>query len=116
MNRSAGEMGSGGESGARRDFRDTALFEEAVTDASGNAVFTVKLPDNLTEWRVTALAVKEASQDVVLAGKKLSDVITTRPLFVTPIMQTRFTEGDDISVSARCAGLSAGGTVNVTVT
>ncbi|MBP5604578.1 MAG: hypothetical protein J6X60_03410, partial [Ruminiclostridium sp.] len=116
VNRSAGEMGSGGESGARRDFRDTDLFEEAVTDASGNAVFTVKLPDNLTEWRVTALAVKEASQDVVLAGKKLSDVITTRPLFVTPIMQTRFTEGDDISVSARCAGLSAGGTVNVTVT
>ncbi len=116
VNRSAGEMGSGGEAGVRSDFRDTALFEEALTDVFGNAVFTVKLPDDLTEWRLTALAVKEVSEDVVFAGKKISGLITTRPLFVTPIMQTRFTEGDDISVSARCAGLSGIDTINVTLT
>ncbi len=47
----------GGEIPLRTKFKDTAAWmPEIQTDANGNAEVTLKLPDNLTEWRVTATA------------------------------------------------------------
>ncbi len=41
----------------RRDFPDTAFWQPIVmTDARGQATVRLKLPDNLTEWRLTAIA------------------------------------------------------------
>ncbi len=41
----------------RRDFRDTAFWLPIVrTDARGGATVRVRLPDNITEWRLTAIA------------------------------------------------------------
>jgi hypothetical protein len=52
-----GEGGSGGGGGPRSDFKDTLLFRELTTDASGRATVTVRLSDDLTSWHVTASAV-----------------------------------------------------------
>ena len=108
-----GEKGSGGESGTRREFLDTAFFGEAVTGADGTAVFTVKLPDNLTTWRATLFASYNTSESRLFAGTKLLPVVVSRDMIITPIMQNTYTEGDDISVSAKCAGLPSGGKISV---
>ncbi|MEN9265586.1 MAG: MG2 domain-containing protein [Thermostichales cyanobacterium BF4_bins_65] len=47
----------------RQDFRDTAAwFPNLVTNAQGIAQVSVKLPDNLTSWRLTAHAVTPDTQ------------------------------------------------------
>lgn len=44
----------------RKDFRPTALFEPViVTDENGKATVSVKLPDSLTTYRVTAFGVSK---------------------------------------------------------
>lgn len=114
---SAGEMGGGGDDGgARKDFRDTAAFMSAVTDSKGQAVFEFDLPDNITEWRTTAVSVYEKETDVLYAGAAKLPVIATQPLFIEAVMLSEIVEGDDLSVSARCFGETAGDdviTVNV---
>ncbi|MCX7632793.1 MAG: MG2 domain-containing protein, partial [Turneriella sp.] len=40
----------------RRDFRDTAYFASGKTGEDGLAHIAIRLPDNLTEWRLTAHA------------------------------------------------------------
>ncbi|MBP3855278.1 MAG: Ig-like domain-containing protein [Ruminiclostridium sp.] len=111
-----GEKGGGGPASVRRQFKDTAFFASAVTDSDGYAHFSIDLPDNLTTWRATAIAVYEQSEGVLLAGKTLEPVVVTRPVFITPIMHSQFVEGDDIAVSAKCAGLPDGGEIKVTLT
>ncbi|MGH2687780.1 MAG: alpha-2-macroglobulin family protein, partial [Actinomycetota bacterium] len=49
------ESGEGGD--ARGDFRDLALFERVTTDDEGRAAVTFELPDSITAWRVSAVAV-----------------------------------------------------------
>nr|MCR4780077.1 hypothetical protein [Ruminiclostridium sp.] len=111
----AGGKGGGDGGGIRRDFRDTAFFGEAVTGEDGTAVFTVKLPDNLTTWRATILSMYNTERDRLTAGTKLLPVVVSRDVMITPIMQSVYTEGDDISVSAKCAGLPAGGEISVRI-
>ena len=114
-NSSAGEKGGGGPDGARKDFRDTAFFMSAVTDSEGKVSFSVKLPDDLTTWRATVVAVKDGENGRVIAGTTRAPIVVTRPLFISPIMQQQFVEGDDIAVSARCAGLDRDGDITVTI-
>ncbi|MBM4381581.1 MAG: alpha-2-macroglobulin, partial [Deltaproteobacteria bacterium] len=53
-----GGGGSGEGAGIRSNFRTTALFSPTVeTDAQGRASVKFKLPDNLTEFRLMAVAV-----------------------------------------------------------
>ncbi len=111
-----GAKGGGGSDSVRRDFRDTAFFESAVTDNNGNAVFTIEMPDNLTTWRVTMLALYDDGSERLYAGTAKMPIVTTRSLFITPIMQKEFVEGDDIAVSANCAGLESGGKISVKLT
>ena len=111
-----GEKGGGGPASVRKEFLDTAYFASAETDASGKAAFTVKLPDNLTTWRATVLAVYQKEGGELLAGKIREPVVATRPLFITPVVHSTFVEGDDVAVSAKCAGLPDGGTITVTLT
>jgi alpha-2-macroglobulin len=41
----------------RRDFPDTAYWQPMIrTDARGQATVRLRLPDNITEWRLTAIA------------------------------------------------------------
>ncbi len=111
-----GKGGGDGLPEARRDFKDNAFFDRAVTDENGSARFSFKLPDNLTTWRATALAVKEMETGRLYAGNNTCPVVTTRPLFITPIMLKEYVYGDDIAFSTKCVGLDEGGVVSCTVT
>ena len=112
----AAEMGGGGDGGGtRRNFKDTAAFMSAVTDSDGKAVFEFELPDNVTEWRATAAAVYEKENDVLYAGAAKLPLIATQPLFIEAVMLPEIVEGDDLSVSARCYGETAGDDI-ITVT
>ena len=55
----SGPEGEGGDTtgGGRSDFRDTLIFRELRTDATGRASTTMELSDDLTSWHVTAGAV-----------------------------------------------------------
>lgn len=66
---------------ARTDFSALALFAAAVTtDADGRAAVPVKLPDNLTRYRVLAVA----TDGVARFGVGESSLIARLPLMVRP--------------------------------
>jgi hypothetical protein len=65
----------------RSDFNPLAAFSPSVhTDAAGKATVAVKLPDNLTRYRVVAIAVAGDKQ----FGKGESAVTARLPLMVRP--------------------------------
>ena len=65
----------------RSDFNPLAAFAPAVkTDASGKATIEVKLPDNLTRYRIVAIAVAGDKQ----FGKGESALTARLPLMVRP--------------------------------
>lgn len=65
----------------RSDFNPLAAFvPRLTTDARGRATATVKLPDNLTRYRLLAVA----SSGDKLFGKNESDVTARLPLMVRP--------------------------------
>lgn len=70
---------AGGSVPVRRKFLDTADWKPSVeTDGSGRARVTVKLPDNLTSWRATAVAATDDSR----AGMATANVRVSKPLMV----------------------------------
>ncbi|MBW3622049.1 MAG: carboxypeptidase regulatory-like domain-containing protein [Armatimonadetes bacterium] len=81
----------------RRKFLDTAFWAPAtVTDAQGEASFTVTMPDNLTSWRATARAAT-LNTDV---GEATSEAVTQKP-FMLRLEAPRFmTQGDEIALAA----------------
>ncbi|HEU4993459.1 MAG TPA: MG2 domain-containing protein [Gemmatimonadaceae bacterium] len=72
--------GGGGADGAdvlRSRFQTTAFFiGSVVTDTQGNATATAKLPDNLTTFRIMAVAVTAGDR----YGNGQSKLLVTRPL------------------------------------
>lgn len=61
----------------RQDFRDTILWLPMVeTDDQGRASVEVKLPDNLTEWRMTARVITLADQ----MGQNTQTIVSTLPV------------------------------------
>lgn len=67
-----GAGGAGNGDGARSDFRDTALFKTVETDNNGAAEIDVKLPDNITSWRIFWQAFKT---DDIMAGSGREETI-----------------------------------------
>ncbi len=67
--------------GLRKDFNALAVFAPSVhTDANGHAKVTVKLPDNLTRYRVLAVAVDAGNH----FGAGESAITARSPLMVRP--------------------------------
>ena len=65
----------------RQNFNALALFSPTVkTDSSGHAVMDIKLPDNLTRYRVTAVSVDTGKR----FGKSESNITAKQPLMVRP--------------------------------
>jgi uncharacterized protein YfaS (alpha-2-macroglobulin family) len=87
--------GSGGQdlTGILRSrFRPTAFFiGSVVTDRNGEAVVAGGLPDNVTTFRVMAVAV--TAGDRYGAGE--SPLLSTRPLIARPALPRFLREGDD---------------------
>jgi uncharacterized protein YfaS (alpha-2-macroglobulin family) len=89
----------------RARFQTTAFFiGSLVTDAEGNAVASAKLPDNLTTFRVMAVAVTAGDR----YGSGKSSLLVTRPLLARAALPRFVREGDRLTagvvVNQRTAG------------
>ncbi len=81
----------------RRNFQDTAFWQaEVVTDANGKATVSVKLPDNLTTWNLTAKGVTKETQ----VGTGKLEILETKPLLVRPVVPRFFVPGDQVLLEA----------------
>ncbi|MBC7236434.1 MAG: hypothetical protein H5T69_11390, partial [Chloroflexi bacterium] len=79
----------------RSDFNPLALFSPTVTtDADGTATVPVTLPDNLTRYRVMAVAVAEAQQ----FGRDESTLTARLPLMVRPSPPRFLNFGDEFEL------------------
>ncbi|MBR5485585.1 MAG: hypothetical protein IKV41_03650, partial [Oscillospiraceae bacterium] len=95
----AGGKGGGSTGAAREFFADTAFFGTAKTNADGKAVFSFKLPDNITQWRLTSLALSDKN-----SGSTKNSARSTLPYFVQPIVSRELLEGDTFTVGLRSRG------------
>jgi len=77
----------------RKEFPDAIYWiSDLVTDSSGMAKVSIKYPDALTTWRLTARAVTEDTR----AGTGIARTTTTKDLIVRVITPRFLTEGDDV--------------------
>ena len=84
----------------RKDFKDTADWTPAVwTGESGSTTVDVKLPDNLTEWRVTAVGMSDATQ----TGMTTASFQARKPLMVRLGLPQFLVEGDHQRMTATIA-------------
>ncbi|HEV8381174.1 MAG TPA: Ig-like domain-containing protein [Gemmatimonadales bacterium] len=106
-----GGGGLGGGDILRSRFAATAFFlGEVETDSSGAAVAVAKLPDNLTTFRVMAVAVTAGDR----YGHGESPLLVTRPLLARPALP-RFLRSGDAFTAGVVVNQRAGGTPTVTV-
>lgn len=96
----AAEMG--GEGAARNTFKDVALFDRVETGGDGRGSISFTLPDNLTSWRVTAIAVTQDLQ----AGSGIALVPVGLPLFADVAMNDTYITADRPSIKVRAFGES----------
>jgi uncharacterized protein YfaS (alpha-2-macroglobulin family) len=111
--RNPGGGGGGGESEVLRSrFRTTAFFlGSVVTDSAGAAAATVTLPDNLTTFRLMAVAVTAGDR----YGNGKSPLLVTRPLLARAALPRFLRPGDRFSAGA-VVNHRLGGTPTVRVT
>lgn len=114
----------------RENFNALALFAPSVkTDGNGKATVSIKLPDNLTRYRITAVSVDTAKR----FGLGESAITAKQPLMVRPsaprfmnfgdrielpvVVQNQTDKPMDVNVAVRAtnAELTAGGGRKVTV-
>jgi uncharacterized protein YfaS (alpha-2-macroglobulin family) len=88
-----GEAGAAGPGGMRRNFVSTPYFNPAViTDAGGKARITFKLPDNLTTFRIMAVATSAEAE----FGHAQDQVKVNKPLLMLPTLPRLVRVGDRI--------------------
>ena len=116
-NTGGGEKGDdGGGDGDRSDLRDTALFKTIETDSKGQASVEVKLPDNITSWRLIWQAFRSGEGSDVMAGTGRANIVATLPFFVDVRLGNTFLTGDKPILGIRNAGTAlSGGEVKYTV-
>ena len=84
----------------RSEFKDAAYFDAADTDGEGKAVFTFRIPDNMTSWRLSVIAVTED----VYAGSAVVDIVGTSPYYTVPVINDISLEGESFAIGLRSAG------------
>lgn len=98
---SEGAKGGGGGPGGglevREDFPDVAYWNAALTtDANGQVVVAIRLPDNLTTWSLLAKAITADT----LVGETTYETVVTKELQVRPLLPRFFTAGDRARIGA----------------
>jgi uncharacterized protein YfaS (alpha-2-macroglobulin family) len=88
----ADPAGDGGvELGLRSVFKFVSYWNPSITaDAQGNAAVEFEVPDNLTGWRILAMAVTPADR----MGLGEGHFAVNRPTEIRPVMPNQVTEGD----------------------
>ena len=86
---------SGADTQPRRVFLDTAYWNPTIdTDANGQAVVKVPLPDNLTTWRIIARAITSDTD----AGQATGQLLVTQELIARPTLPRFGIQGDSFLV------------------
>lgn len=103
------EGGGGGESagrsGVRRDFRQSAYFNPAVmTGADGKASVSFQMPDNLTTFRVMAVATTTDDR----YGYGAARVVTSQRLMARPALPRFVRAGDALEAGVVVSGKGFG--------
>ncbi len=103
LNQKGFTVGGGGEdafgnvSFVRKEFKPLILWQpSARTDARGVAKFSCEAPDNLTRFRVVAVAQTKASQ----FGANSSTFNVTKNLLIDPALPRFLREGDEVELRA----------------
>ncbi|HXW50507.1 MAG TPA: alpha-2-macroglobulin family protein, partial [Candidatus Acidoferrales bacterium] len=100
----------------RTNFQPLAYYNGALqTDANGKAQITFKLPDDLTTWRVMAVAVSSGSNSTDFRfGNADTTFITQKPLVTNPLLPQFVRPGDSIDAGVSVTNVSAGaGTLDI---
>jgi hypothetical protein len=118
-----GGAGAGADNGFMEEyirdyFADSVIFEQIITDKNGKGKVSFQLPDNITAWRVTALAVvtdnKQATS--VKAGDSEGEIISTLPFWGEVIANNKYLAGDAPTIFLRALGQGLSGQVDYSVT
>jgi uncharacterized protein YfaS (alpha-2-macroglobulin family) len=103
------------EESVRGDFEDTAYWNARVaTDRMGRATVSFRVPDNLTSWRVKAVAVTAATQ----VGEARTEFVSRKDLMVNPGLPSYLIRGKEQVIAAKITNLTEGSldsTVRLTV-
>jgi alpha-2-macroglobulin len=94
-----GFLAGAGDTRIRRNFQPMAFYNGAVnTDANGTATVKFKLPDDLTEWRVMAVA---TDGNLRFGNSSTTTFKTSKPLMANPLVPQFARRGDkfDLGVS-----------------
>ena len=108
-----GFLGGAADARIRRTFTPLAYYSAHVrTDDSGHAIASFTLPDDLTTWRVMAVALDRSGSE---AGNADATFIATKKLITNPLLPQFARPGDQIDggISIRNATSTA---ANATVT
>ncbi|QPC81915.1 Ig-like domain-containing protein [Phototrophicus methaneseepsis] len=85
----------------RGEFIDTPYWNPSIiTDEDGTASFDVRLPDNLTTWRLDARAITSGDDGLTLVGQDTFDLISTKPVLIRPSTPRFFVVGDHVTLGA----------------
>ncbi len=91
------EAAATGGSTTRTDFRTTAFFKAGIrTDSNGVARITVKLPDNLTTFRLMTVVVGAGDE----YGSAQSSLLATKPLLLRAALPRFIRAGDSVYAGA----------------
>ena len=93
----------------REIFKDTAFFSTMRTDKSGKAVYTFKLPDNITSWRLSVSGIS----DDLYASSITQNIIVTNPMFINYTLNDEFLVGDIPTIGVNAYGTSLTGAETV---
>ena len=105
-----GEAGGNGASDVyvRSVFADNPVFDTVRTDENGRAVIPARLADNITTWRLSAIAsvrVDNVSPVDVMMGASRDAVVVTLPFFINTTAEKMYIVGDDIALNAKVSGV-----------
>lgn len=97
----------------RSEFKDTAVFRQIWLDENGSGTCTLRLPDNITTWRLTASAITPSRY----AATVTLPVRVSLPFFINCSLGSTFLTGDtpQVGLSAYGEGLQEDETVTYTV-
>lgn len=96
----------------RERFKDTGYWSARVkTDSNGKAKLVVDLPENITTWRITAIAVTRDTR----VGQSKAEFIARKDLMLNPGLPAYLLRGQKQIVSANLTNLT-GESANLKVT
>ncbi|RCK72373.1 MAG: hypothetical protein ANABAC_2040 [Anaerolineae bacterium] len=97
----AGGLGGGGgevsPSVVRQRFPDTAYWNGSIfTNSEGKATVTLRLPDNLTTWKILVRGIDQDTR----VGETEVELVATKPLIIQPVTPRVWVAGDHLLLAA----------------